>query len=100
MPHSSTPPARAKEMAENAASELEDWIKDGLDPVYGKNKKKAIFNALCDFYPSLPWDDAGSRIAAKHLLDKYRPLIEQVEAKFNCKMVKDLQDMADGVNEA
>jgi hypothetical protein len=78
---------RARRMADNAVKQLEVWCKSGLPECY----KTLENDALCDWYPDLPWEPEGLVIAAKHIIGNHGEVLDLVQEKFQFDMRADLQ---------
>ena len=49
-------PQKALIIANGAIADLDEVVKNGLDPAY-----ENVRDFLCDFWPNFPWDEAGSK---------------------------------------
>jgi hypothetical protein len=82
----STTPGRAKKLADDALKKLEVYCKTGLPDCY-----TSFEDQLFDFYPDLPWDPVGMKIALEHILEKHEPTLLLVKETFKFDMLADIK---------
>ena len=55
---STTTKEKADEVADDIMADIQSWLRSGLPYFY-----KSFRSYMYDFYPNLPWDDDGQRMA-------------------------------------
>jgi hypothetical protein len=91
MPTASTPPKRAREMADHLMGEVKNYCVLGKLPACYKNVDEYLY----DFWPDLPWDK-GALVSCQHILDAHGETLDFFQKVFNFNL---REEVAKGLTE-